>query len=111
MEISIEQCRENDLIKKIISQSKLPIKLIKILLRLSDTIYINAINYNVFIEENKAIILLISSKPENESGKFHTIPLSNILLKLREIEMENEEIKTQIKIENNMIQITVNIQN
>ena len=49
MDIDVEQCRENDIIKDIISKSGLPIKHIKLLLRLSDAIYINAINYNVAI--------------------------------------------------------------
>ena len=49
MDIDVEQCRENDIIKDIISKSGLPIKHIKLLLRLSDSIYINAINYNVAI--------------------------------------------------------------
>ena len=108
MDIDIEQCRENDLIKRIISKSKLPIKLIKILLRLSDAIYINSINYNVAIHDFGATLILISSKPENKTGNFHTIPLSNVFYKLRDIEKENEEIKTTIKTEEKMIQIIIN---
>lgn len=52
MDIDIEQCRENDKIKEVISKSGLPVKYIKLLLRLSDTIYINGINYNVMVEVN-----------------------------------------------------------
>ncbi len=107
MDIDIEQCRENYLIKKIISESGLPIKLIKLLLRLSDSIYINAINYNVTINENGAILLLISSKPENKTGNFHTISLSNVFYKLRDIEKENEDIKTQIEAEDKLIKIII----
>lgn len=107
MDIDIQQCRENDLIKRIISKSELPIKLIKLLLRLSDTIYINGINYNVNIQEKGAILVLISSKPENKTGDFHTISLSNIFYKLRDIEKENDDLKTKIKVEENMIQIIV----
>lgn len=109
MEISIEQCRENDLIKRIISKSGLPIKLIKLLLRLSDAIYINAINYNVTIDNNGATLLLISSKPENKTGNFNTISLTNVLYKLRDIEKENDDINTKIKVEDNMVQIIVEI--
>jgi hypothetical protein len=108
MDIDIEQCRENDLIKRIISKSELPIKLIKLLLRLSDAIYINAINYNVTIQDNGATLLLISSKPENKKGDFHTISLSNVFYKLRDIEKENEDVKTKIKTDENMIQIIIN---
>ena len=107
MEISIEQCRENDLIKRIISKSGLPIKLIKLLLRLSDVIYINAINYNVTIDNDGATLLLISSKPENKAGNFNTISLTNVLYKLRDI--ENDDINTKIKVEGNMFQIIVEI--
>lgn len=109
MEISIEQCRENDLIKRIISKSGLPIKLIKLLLRLSDAIYINAINYNVTIDNDGATLLLISSKPENKTGNFNTISLTNVLYKLRDIEKENDDINTKIKVEDNMVQIIVEI--
>ncbi len=107
MEISIEQCRENDLIKRIISKSELPIKLIKLLLRLSDAVYINGINYNVTIQDKGAILLLISSKPENKTGDFHTISISNVFYKLRGIEKENDDINTKIKVEENMVQIMV----
>ncbi|MDI6723215.1 MAG: hypothetical protein QMD61_01065 [Methanobacterium sp.] len=109
MDIDIEQCRENDLIKRIISKSGLPIKLIKLLLRLSDAIYINGINYNVTIHDNGATMLLISSKPENKTGYFHTISLSNAFYKLRDIEKENDDIKTEIIVEENMIQIKLDI--
>ena len=105
MDIDIEQCRENDLIKKIISESGLEVKLIKLLLRLSDTIYLNSINYNVKVQDNVAILILISSKPENETGNFHTISLSNVFYKLRDIEKENDDINTKIKTEEKMIQI------
>lgn len=108
MEIDVEQCRENDLIKKIISESGLPIKLIKILLRLSDAIYINGINYNVTIHDNSASLLLISSKPENNTGSFHTISLANVFYKLRDIEKENEDIKTKLEAHENLIQIILN---
>ncbi|HML05267.1 MAG TPA: hypothetical protein VK426_05800 [Methanobacterium sp.] len=105
MDIDIEQCRENDLIKKIISESGLEVKLIKLLLRLSDAIYLNSINYNVKVQDNVAILILISSKPENETGNFHTISLSNVFYKLRDIEKENDDINTKIKTEEKMIQI------
>ncbi len=107
MDIDIDQCRENDLIKKIISKSELPVKLIKLLLRLSDVIYINGINYNVTIEDRGAILLLISSKPENKTGEFHPFSLSNVLNKVRDIEKENDDIKTKIKALENMVEIIV----
>jgi hypothetical protein len=109
MDIDIEQCRENDMIKDIISKSELPIKHIKLLLRLSDAIYINAINYNVKIENERAVILLISSKPENKTGFFNTKSLGIVLYKVRDIEIENEEIKTKCIIKNDMIQVIFDI--
>ncbi|MGZ7116785.1 MAG: hypothetical protein ACXVHS_04950 [Methanobacterium sp.] len=107
MEISIEQCKENDLIKRVISNSGLPIKLIKFLLRISDTIYINSINYNVIIENDGAILLLISSKPENKTGIFNTYSLANVLQKLRDMDKENDNINSRITLEENTIQIKV----
>ncbi|MGZ7070086.1 MAG: hypothetical protein ACXVHN_04650 [Methanobacterium sp.] len=107
MEISIEQCKENDLIKRVISNSGLPIKLIKFLLRISDTIYINSINYNVIIENDGAILLLISSKPENKTGIFNTYSLANVLQKLRDMDKENDNINSRIILEENTIQIKV----
>jgi hypothetical protein len=109
MDVDVEQCRENDLIKKIISESGLPIKLIKLLLRLSDAIYINGINYNVITHDNGASLILISSKPENKTGNFHTISLSNVFYKLRDIEKENEDIKTKLEVQENMIQIVLDM--
>lgn len=109
MDVDVEQCRENDLIKKIIGESGLKVKLIKILLRLSDAIYINGINYNVIIHDNGASLLLISSKPENKTGNFHTISLSNVFYKLRDIEKENEDIKTKLEVHDNMLQIILDI--
>ncbi len=109
MNIDVEQCKENDLIKRIISKSELPVKLIKILLRLSDEIYINGINYNVNIENNGAILLLISSKPENKTGHFQTMSISNVFYRLRNMEKENDDIKTKIRAHENMIQIIVKI--
>jgi len=107
--IDVEQCKENDLIKRIISKSGLPIKLIKILLRLSDEIYINGINYNVLIQDKGAILLLISSKPENKTGDFQTLSISNVFYRLRNIEKENDDLKTKIMVQENMIQIIVEI--
>lgn len=109
MDIDIEQCRENDKIKEIITQSHLPIKHIKLLLRLCDTIYINGINYNVIIDGEQVIILLISSKPENVTGEFHTPSLSIVLYKMRDIEKENDDITTRCVVEDNIIQIKLNI--
>lgn len=110
MDIDIEQCRENDKIKEIISKSGLPIKHIKLLLRVSDAIYINAINYNVNINDGEVIILLISSKPENKTGVFNTTSLNNVLYKLRDIEKENDDIRTRCVVEDNMIQILMDIE-
>jgi len=111
VDIDIEQCRENDKIKEIISKSGLPIKHIKLLLRVSDAIYINAINYNVNINDGEVIILLISSKPENKTGIFNTTSLNNVLYKLRDMEKENDDIKTKCVVEDNMIQIVMDIEN
>jgi hypothetical protein len=109
MEIDIEQCRENDKIKDIISKSGLPIKHIKLLLRLSDTIYINAVNYNVLVDSNQVKIVLISSKPENNTGNFHTYSLTNIFYKVRQIDKENEDVETLCEVEDNLIQIIIDI--
>ncbi len=109
MEIDIEQCRENDKIKEIISKSNLPIKHIKLLLRLSDLIYLNMINYNVIIDDGRAKILLISSKSENKIGVFNTSSLGNVLYKIKDIEKENEDIKTKCSMKNNMLQVTIDI--
>jgi hypothetical protein len=109
LEVDIEQCRENDKIKEIITKSGLHIKYIKLLLRLCDTIYINAINYNVIINGKQVIILLISSKPENVTGEFHTPSLSIVLYKMRDIEKENDDITTRCVVEDNMIQVVLNI--
>ena len=109
MEIDIEQCRENDMIKEIVTKSDLPIKHIKLLLRLCDTIYINAINYNVIIKGEQVIILLISSKPGNVTGEFNTPSLSIVLYKIRDIEKDNDDITTKCVVEDNMIQILLKI--
>jgi hypothetical protein len=108
MKIDIEQCRENDMIKDVISKSGLPIKHIKILLRISDTIYINAINYNVSIENTSVKLILISSKPDNITGSFNTISLTNILQRIKEIVLGNDEIKTKCQIIDGILEIQVN---
>lgn len=105
MDISVKQCRENDRIKEVISKSGLAVKYIKILLRLSDTIYINAINYNVFVDGNTVNILLISSKPENKMGVFNTISLANVIYKIKNIETENADISTKLKAEDKLINV------
>jgi hypothetical protein len=109
MDIDIEQCRENDKIKEIISNSGLPIKHIKLLLRLSDAIYINAINYNVITEDNRIIILLISSKPDNKMGVFNTISLTNVLFRIKEMERDNDDLSTVCEVEDNMLKVTINL--
>lgn len=109
MEIDIEQCRENDKIKEIITQSDLSIKHMKLFLRLCDTIYIHGINYNVIIEGKQVIILLISSKPENKTGEFHTSSLGTVLYRMRDIEMNNDDISSYCLVEDNMIQFIINI--
>lgn len=110
VDIDIEQCRENDKIKDIISKSGLSIKYIKLLLRLSDSIYINAINYNVQIEDGSVIILLISSKPENKTGLFNITSLTNVLYKIRDMGKENKEINTICEIEDKIMKIIINIE-
>ncbi len=107
MDINVEQCRENDKIKRIISKSGLPIKPIKLLLRLSDTIYINGINYNVLIKDEVVNILLISSKPANKMGVFNTISLANVIYKLRDMDSNNEDIKTRCEVKDGMINVFV----
>lgn len=109
MDIDIEQCRENDKIKDIISNSGLPIKHIKLLLRISDAIYINGINYNVLIDNNRVNILLISSKPENIQGNYHTTSLTNILFRIKEMEKENEDMHTFCEIEDGILKIVIDI--
>jgi len=110
MEIDIEQCRENDKIKDIISKSGLSIKLIKLLLRVSDVIYINAINYNFMVEDNLVTILLLSSKPENKMGSFNTTSLAIVLNRIKDIDKDYEELKTWCEIENNILKIEIEIQ-
>jgi hypothetical protein len=109
MEIDVEQCRENDIIKDIISKSSLPIKNIKLLLRLSDAIYINAINYNVAIDDGVVNLLLISSKPENIKGTFNTTSLTNVLYRIKDMEKENKEMKTKCKVVDGMLQVLIEI--
>jgi hypothetical protein len=111
MKIDIQQCRENDMIKDIISKSGLPIKHIKLLLRISDTIYINAINYNVSIEGATVNLFLISSKPENITGSFNTISLTNVLQRIKEIVLGNDEVKTKCIIVDGMLKVQVNFLN
>ncbi|MEN6330315.1 MAG: hypothetical protein ABFC91_08510 [Methanobacteriaceae archaeon] len=110
MDIDIEQCRENDKIKEIISNSGLPIKHIKLLLRLSDAIYINAINYNVTVEDNRVNIIFISSKPENKTGLFNTISLTNVLFRLKEIERDNDDLNTFCEVEDKMIKAIIDLE-
>jgi len=110
MEIDIEQCRENDKIKDIISKSGLSIKHIKLLLRVSDVIYINAINYNFMVEDNLVTILLLSSKPENKMGSFNTTSLAIVLNRIKDIDKDYEELKTWCEIENNILKIEIEIQ-
>lgn len=109
VDIDIEQCRENDKIKEIISTSGLPIKHIKLLLRLSDTIYINAINYNVVVDDHHVIILLISSKPENKTGVFNTFSITNILYKLREMEKEHDDMQTHCEVDDDLFKIIIDV--
>ena len=109
MDIDIEQCRENDKIKEVISKSGLPVKHIKLLLRLSDTIYINGINYNVMVEGKHVLILLFSSKPENETGVFKTYSITNVLYKLREIEKEHDDFETLCEVEEDLFKIMVDL--
>jgi len=109
MEIDIEQCRENDKIKNIISTSGLPIKHIKLLLRISDAIYINAINYNVAIDEGVIKLILISSKPENQKGTFNTTSLTNVLYRIKDMEKDNKEVKTKCMVVDGMLQVLVEV--
>ncbi|MCE5214976.1 MAG: hypothetical protein LLF83_09700 [Methanobacterium sp.] len=109
MDIDIEQCRENDKIKDIISKSSLSIKHIKLLLRVSDVIYINAINYNVMVKDDKITILLLSSKPENKMGSFNITSLAIILNRIMDIDKEYDELKTSCQIEENILKIEIEI--
>lgn len=111
MKIDVEQCRENDKIKDVISKSGLPIKHIKLLLRISDAIYINAINYNVFIEGNIVKIVLISSKPGNDTGVFNTISLTNVLYRIKDMEKENADVETMCRVEDDVITVTLKVTN
>lgn len=109
MDIDIEQCRENDKIKEIISKSGLSIKHIKLLLRVSDVIYINAINYNVSVENDRVNILLLSSKPENKMGSFNTTSLAIVLNRIKDLDKEYDELKTWCEIENDILEIEIEI--
>lgn len=111
MDIDIEQCRENDKIKDVISRSGLPIKHIKLLLRISDAIYINAINYNVSIDDSIVKILLISSKPENQKGTFNTTSLTNVLYRIKDMEKDNNDVKTKCIVIDGMLQVLVEVTN
>jgi len=108
LNIDLEQCRENDKIKEIISSSNLPIKHIKLLLRLSDTVYLNALNYNVTIDDDTTTFILISSKPGNNPGSFNTTSLSNVLYKLRELQKDNKELKSECHIQDQVLKIIIN---
>lgn len=109
MDIDIEQCRENDKIKDIISKSGLSIKHIKLLLRVSDVIYINAINYNVMVKDDRVTILLLSSKPENKMGLFNTTSLAIVLNRIMDIDRDYDELKTWCQIEDNILRIEMEI--
>ena len=109
MEIDVEQCRENDLIKDVISKSGLKIKHIKLLLRLSDAIYVNAINYNVAIYDDVVNLLLISSKPENIKGTFNTTSLAIVLYRIKDMEKDNKEMKTKCVVVDDMLQVMIEI--
>lgn len=109
VDIDIEQCRENDKIKEIISKSGLPIKHIKLLLRISDVIYINAINYNVTVENGRVSILLISSKPKNKTGYFNTTSLAIILNRIMDMDREYEDISTWCEIEEGVLKVELEI--
>ncbi|MDD1774482.1 MAG: hypothetical protein LUQ24_03005 [Methanobacterium sp.] len=110
MDIDIEQCRENDKIKDIISKSGLSIKHIKLLLRVSDVIYINAINYNVQVSDDLVTILLLSSKPENKMGLFNITSLAIVLNRIKDIERDYEEMETWCQIENDVMKVELKIQ-
>ena len=77
------------------------------MLRISDAIYVNAINYNVAIDEGVVKLLLISSKPENKKGLFNTISLTNILYRIKDMEKENNEVKTKCRLVDGMLQVRV----
>ena len=109
MKIDIEQCRQNDKIKDVISKSGLPIKDIKLLLRISDAIYINAINYNVAIDGSLVKLLLISSKPENQKGTFNTTSLTNVLYRIKDMENDNNDVKTKCIVIDGMLQVLVEV--
>jgi hypothetical protein len=109
LDINIEQCRENDMIKDIISKSGLPIKHIKLLLRISDAIYINAINYNVSIDSGTVSLLLISSKPDNKKGIFNTISLTNVLYRIKTMEKENKDVITKCVVSDDMIKVLIDV--
>ena len=110
MDIDIEQCRENDKIKEIISKSGLSIKHIKLLLRVSDVIYINAINYNVQVSNERVTIILLSSKPKNKMGLFNTTSLAIVLNRIMDIERDYDELKTWCRLEDNVLKIEIEIQ-
>jgi hypothetical protein len=105
LDVDIEQCRENDKIKELISTSGLPIKYIKILLRLADAIYLNAINYNVRIEDGEVSIILVSSKGEDNFGRFITSALTNVFYRIRELEKKHEDIHTKCIIHDDILEI------
>lgn len=109
MDIDIEQCRENDKIKDIISKSGLSIKHIKLLLRISDVIYINAINYNVMVKDDRVTILLLSSKPDNKMGLFNTTSLAIVLNRIKDFDKEYDELETWCQIEENILRIEMKI--
>lgn len=109
MDIDIEQCRENDKIKEVISKSDLSIKHIKLMLRVSDVIYINAINYNVMVEDDRVTILLISSKPQNKMGSFNTTSLAIVLNRIKDIEKDYKELKSTCQIEDGVLKVEIKV--
>jgi len=61
------------------------------------------------VEGEHVLILLISSKPDNETGVFNTYSLTNVLYKLREMEKEHDDLETRCEVEDNLFKILVNI--
>jgi hypothetical protein len=61
------------------------------------------------VEDNRFVILLISSKPDNKTGVFNTISLTNVLFRLKEMERDNDDLSTVCEIEDKMLKLTIDL--
>jgi hypothetical protein len=63
----------------------------------------------VVVDGNHVVILLISSKPDNVTGCFNTFSITNVLLKLRGMEKEHDDIKTHCEVDDGLFKIGIDV--